>query len=77
MLSRARLTVDLVWLLEPAAAAAVTDTVADPRAWELHESIEPPKLCRPERAPVNRAMVELPLPPETTTRIELIIELPA
>jgi aconitate hydratase len=65
---------DRVWLCSPetAAASALTGAIEDPRAWADREGVEPPRLDLPERAAVDRAMVEPPLPPDRARRTELV-----
>lgn len=64
---------DAVWLCSPetAAVSALTGTITDPRVWAAQEAVPYPDLRLPERASVNRAMLEPPLPPEEAALVEL------
>jgi aconitate hydratase len=65
---------DAVWLCSPetAAAAALTGAITDPRALAAQLGLDYPALALPERATVNTAMLEAPLPAAEAAAEELV-----
>ncbi|MGH3539070.1 MAG: aconitase family protein, partial [Pseudonocardiaceae bacterium] len=71
---RSGTTGDAVWLCSPetAAASALTGVITDPRALAAQLGLDYPALALPERASVNTAMLEAPLPQEEASAEELV-----
>jgi aconitate hydratase len=71
---RSGTTGDAVWLCSPetAAASALTGVITDPRALAAQLGLDYPTLALPQRASVNTAMLEAPLPQQEAVTEELV-----